>query len=318
MIPISEIHAAQRRIAGHVVPTPVAHDERLGAWLKWESRQLTHSFKPRGALNKVLSLDRAGLDRGLIACSAGNHGQGTALAARIAGSRVAVYVPAGAAQIKIDKMLALGAEVIRVPGQYGDAEAAAIIAAREQGRTYVSPYNDPLVMAGAGTIGLEWLAQTPALDILLIPVGGGGLIAGAGSAAKALRPGIKIIGVQSEASAYLHAEFHRRDMSAVVEVPTLTDGLAGSIEPGSATIGLIHEVADDVLLVTEEEIERAIAYAFQRHGEVVEGSAAVVLAAALAGRVAPAGEIGLLITGGNIDAAAHARICAGMVTSSKP
>lgn len=310
MINLEDIRAARRRIADHIQPTPVTYDDRLGVWLKWESRQVTRSFKPRGALNKVLSLAPADLERGLITCSAGNHGQGVALAAKIVGAQAEVYVPEDAASIKISNMLALGVKVVRVPGLYGDAEAAAIRAAREQSKTYVSPYNDPLVMAGAGTIALEWLEQTAGIDTLLVPVGGGGLICGVGSAAKAMRPGMRVIGVQSEASAYMHAEYYLRDMSRVVELPTLTDGLAGSIEPGSATIGLIHEVADGILLVTEDDVERAIAYAYRRYREVVEGSGAVGLGAVLAGKVTGAGTAGLLISGANIDPDKHARICA--------
>ncbi|MBI3362231.1 MAG: pyridoxal-phosphate dependent enzyme, partial [Chloroflexi bacterium] len=205
MISLDDIRSARKRIAGHIQATPVAYDNHLKVWFKWESHQVTRSFKPRGALNKVLSLSRAELDRGLIACSAGNHGQGVALASRQTGAQVQVYVPEDAAQIKIAKMIALGAEVVKVPGLYGDAEAAAIRAAHDRGKTYVSPYNDPLVIAGAGTIALEWLEQSPDIDTLLVPVGGGGLIAGVGSAAKGVRPGVKIVGVQSEASAYLHA-----------------------------------------------------------------------------------------------------------------
>ncbi|MBI3764477.1 MAG: pyridoxal-phosphate dependent enzyme, partial [Chloroflexi bacterium] len=213
MISLDDIRSARKRIADHIQVTPVAYDDRLKVWFKWENHQVTHSFKPRGALNKVVSLSRAELDRGLIACSAGNHGQGVALASRQTGAQVQVYVPEDAAQIKIDKMRALGAEVVKVPGLYGDAEAAAIRAARDLGKTYVSPYNDPLVIAGAGTVALEWLEQSPDVDTLLVPVGGGGLIAGVGSAAKGVRPDVKIVGVQSDASAYLHAEFYRRDMS---------------------------------------------------------------------------------------------------------
>ena len=245
-----------------------------------------------------------------MTCSAGNHGQGVALAGQIAGARVEVYVPQDAAAIKIDKMQALGAAVVRVPGLYGDAEAAAIRAARDQDKQYVSPYNDRLVMAGAGTTSLEFLEQAPGLTALFLPVGGGGLISGAGSAARATRPGISILGLQSENSAFMHAEFYRGDSSGVADLPTLTDGLAGSIEPGSATIPITREIAEAILLVTELEIERAIAYAYHRHGQVIEGSGAVGLAAVLAGKAPRSTEPGLLVTGGNINPDVHASICA--------
>jgi threonine dehydratase len=309
-IPLADIQAARRRVAEHILSTPVTRDEGLGLWLKWENRQITGSYKPRGALNMVLSLDRSALERGLIACSAGNHGQGVALAGQKAGASVAIYVPESTPRIKLDKMRALGAKVILVPGLYGDAEAAAMQAAREQGKVYVSPYNDPLVMAGAGTVALDWLEQTPGLGAVLIPVGGGGLISGFGSAARGLRPGLTVFGVQSEASAFMHAEYYRGNSSDVPDLPTLTDGLAGSIEPGSATIPLTRQIAAGILLVSEEEVERAIAYAYHRHGEVVEGSGAVGLAAVMAGKVESTGSLGLLVTGGNIDPDKHAAICA--------
>jgi threonine dehydratase len=309
MIPLPDIQAARQRIAEHILATPLTRDETLGVWLKWENRQITHSYKPRGALNKVLSLDRAELDRGLLTCSAGNHGQGVALAGQKSGARVTVYVPESTPQIKLDKMRALGAELVIVPGLYGDAEAAAARAAREQGQTYLSPYNDLLVMAGAGTVALDWLDQDDSFEVALVPVGGGGLISGFGSALKALRPQARVLGVQSEASAFMHAEFYRGDSSDVPDLPTLTDGLAGSIEAGSATIPITREVADDILLVTEEEIERAIAYAYHKHGEVVEGSGAVGLAAVMAGKVPSGVTYGLIVTGGNIDPAKHKAIC---------
>jgi threonine dehydratase len=258
----------------------------------------------------VLSLAPEQLTRGLVACSAGNHGQGVALAGQLAGARVQVYVPESTPAVKVDKMRALGAEVVLVPGLYGGAEAAAIRAAQEQGKVYVSPYNDPHVMAGAGTTALEFLEQAPDLTALFIPVGGGGLISGAGSAARALKPGIEIYGLQGENSAFMYAEYYTGDSSTVPDLPTLTDGLAGSIEPGSATLALTRELAQAIILLSEAEIERGIAYAYHRHGQVIEGSGAVGLAAVLAGK-APASPVpGLLVTGGNINPERHAEIVA--------
>ncbi len=301
----SDIHSARARIAPHILSTPVTFDERLGVWIKWESHQHTRSFKPRGALNKVLGLSPAELERGLLCASAGNHGQSVALAAQKVGGHVTVYVPESAPQIKIEKMLALSAEVVRVPGFFGDAEAAAICAAREQGKTFVSPYNDWQIILGAGTLGLDLAEQCPQADRWLVPVGGGGLIMGMVIAAP---PGVSVIGVQSEASAFLYEEFHHRDMSGVVEMPSLGDGLAGAVEPGSVTIEGIHTAAD-VRLVTEPQIAEAIAYAYHIHGEVVEGSGAVVLAAVLSGQLQGEGRTALAITGGNIDPDKHRMLC---------
>lgn len=307
LIPLAEIQAAAGRIAPHVRPTPVTRDERLGAWLKWESKQVTGSFKPRGALNKVLSLPAEARARGLVACSAGNHGQGVALAAGIAGAQVRVYVPEAAAAVKVEKMRQMGAEVIHVPGIYADAERAAMGVARDEGQTFVSPYDDRAIIAGQGTLALEWLEQTPSLATALIPVGGGGLIAGVGAALRALRPQTRVIGVQSAAHAYLHTFFHGGDVRAVVEAPSHADGLAGGLNLDSMTLPMLAEACDDLLLVTEDEIEQAMAYAYKEYGEVIEGSGAVGLAAVLTGRVT-GDHVGVLVSGGNVDADRHAAI----------
>jgi len=234
-----------------------------------------------------------------------------ALAARARDARVSVYASAGASPLKVGRMRELGAEVVLVEGGYGAAETAAIRAAANSGRTFVSPYNDPWVMAGAGTLALELIEELEGAagpSAVLIPAGGGGLLAGVGSALKQAAPGIRVVAVQSDASPYLHEAFHGRDMDAVVERPTLADGLAGPVEPGSATVPIMREVTDDFLLVTEEEIARAIAHAFRAHGEVIEGAAAVGLAAVLAGRFPPGGATVVLVTGGNIDPGRHRAI----------
>ncbi len=314
-ITLDDIQTARERIAPHVVQTPTTRDEALGrrlnakVWLKWENRQTTGSFKLRGALNKILTLPPERGSRRIIAASAGNHGQGVACAARLRGLRVTIYAPDDAPRKKLRGMAQLGAEVITVPGGYGAAEEAALAAARESEAIWVSAYNDAAIIAGAGALALEWLEQVPTLDLLLVPVGGGGLIAGVGLAAKALKPDLRLVGVQAAASAALHAAFHGRDMDAVAHHPTLADGLAGPIEPGSITVPLVRQVVDEMLLVSEAEIERAIAHACRVHGQVIEGSAAVGLAALLAGKVACAGRVvGLLVSGGNVDAERHAEV----------
>jgi len=173
----------------------------------------------------------------------------------------------------------------------------------------VSPYNDPLVIAGQGTLGLEFLEQVPDLDAVLVPVGGGGLISGVGLALKALKPGMAVIGVGVEASPFLHVLYHRGDVEAIVEKPTLAEGLAGPVEEGSITIDLIRQLADDFILVTEAEVSDAIAYAYRSLGEVVEGAGSVGLAALLAGRFRPAGQsVGVVISGRNIDTSELERI----------
>ena len=308
MISLSEIRAARARITPPILTTPVTYDPDLQVWLKWESRQITGSFKPRGALNKVLSLPPERRAAGLVAASAGNHGQGVALAGKQVGAMVTVYASEQASPLKVAKMRALGAEVILLPGRYGVVEAVAIRAARESGRTYVSPYNDRQVMAGAGTLGLEVWEQVPGLEQTLIPAGGGGLLGGTGSALKQLNPAMQVIAVQNETSAYLYTDFHGGDMATVLEEDSLADGLSGAVEPGSTTVPLMHEVTDDFLLVSEAEIARAIVYAWERHGERLEGSGAVGLAAVLAGKVETGPVTVIVVSGGNIDEDIHARV----------
>ncbi len=309
MIPVAEIKAARERIAPHLRRTPLTFDPALRLWLKWESQQVTGSFKPRGALNKVLALQEGELRAGLVACSAGNHGQGVALAGRVLGARVTVFVSEKASPLKIEKMRALGAEVIPVHGGYAEAEAAALDDASTSGRIFVSPYNDRHVMAGGGTLALELLEEVTA-RVVIIPAGGGGLLAGMGSALKQRDPTIRVIAVQSAASPFLYQAFHGGDPEAVVEEPSLADGLAGALEPGSETIPIMREVADDFMLVTEEEIARAIAYTYRAHGQVIEGAAAVSLAAVAAGRIEPIEPTVAMVTGGNIDPDRHQALVA--------
>jgi len=320
-ITLDDIQSARERIAPHVVPTPTTRDETLGqqleteVWFKWENRQATGSFKLRGALNKILSLSPERASGGVIAASSGNHGLGVAYAARLRGVGVAIYVPDDTPRKKLRGMAQLGAELVTVPGGYGAAEDAALVAVLDSEAVWVSAYNDAEIVAGQGTLALEWLEQVPALDMLLVPVGGGGLISGVGLAAKALKSDGRIVGVQAAASAALYAGFHGRDMEAVTHHPTLAHGLAGPVEAGSITISLVKQVTDEILLVSEAEIEQAMAYAYRVHGEVIEGAGAVGLAALLADRVACTGRVvGVLVSGGNVDPERHATILARQAT----
>jgi threonine dehydratase len=212
---------------------------------------------------------------------------------------------------KIAAMRDLGAEVIAVPGGYGEAEAAAIADADASGRLWVSPYNDDLIMAGQGTVAIEIARDLDAHErvTVWVPAGGGGLAAGVGSALRALHPHWKVVAAQSEASAFLHAHFHRRDMSRVVESQSLADGLAGPVEAGSRTLDIILEVVDDFVLVDEPSVAAAIAEAWWRYGERIEGSAAVALAAARKHGAEHAGEHVVILTGGNLSPDMHSRIC---------
>ncbi|HNB50861.1 MAG TPA: pyridoxal-phosphate dependent enzyme [Anaerolineales bacterium] len=304
MLTLSSFQDAQARIQRFITQTPLSFDSHARLHFKWENHQPTHSFKVRGAINKILAMET--IPPLLITGSAGNHGQAVARAAQIMrahgrDTHAWVFVPENAPNVKVNRMLEMGAKVERVPGLYADAEAKAIRTAREAGVPFISPYNDEDVIAGAGTIALEMVEQVPTLERILVPAGGGGLLSGVGLAAKAVNPAIEIIGVLAEASPYLYHQFYYGHMRDVVERPTLTDGLAGAVEEGSITLELIFQACDAVVQVTEREVAEAVAY-FHRGGEVVEGSGAVGLAAVLAGKVRADDRVtGAVVSGGNID-----------------
>lgn len=311
MIPQDWITAAGERLRGRVKRTPVTYDSALDCFMKWESQQETGSFKLRGALNKVLSLQPWEREQGLVAASAGNHGQGVAVAARLMGAQAVIFASERAVPAKLAAMRALGAEVRLVRGGYEQAEAAGIQFAAEQGNIWISPYNDAQVIAGQATVGLELLDEIPpdVLEAVVVPVGGGGLIAGVGLVLERLPAGHRprLIGVQSEASPYFHALFEGGSQDGVVERESLADGLAGRVEDGSITLPLVRSLVDEIILVSEEEIEQAIAAAWQRYGAAIEGSAAVTLAATLSGKFTQR-PAALIISGGNIQPEVHQAI----------
>lgn len=302
MIKADWVVEALERIKPLTVLTPVTRDPKLEISYKWENHQVTGSFKLRGAANKVFSLKEDALGKGLVTCSAGNHGQGVAVAASRRGSECIVYVSDHASQLKINAMRQLGAEVRLVSGSYVEAERTAIIHAQRSGATFVSPYNDELVIAGQGTIGIEIVNQMQdwsEVEALLVPVGGGGLISGLGVYLSTLRKPPKLIGVQSEASSFAYRVFHTGTQTGVVETESIAEGLAGEIDRNSITIPLMQQYIDDFVLVSEEQIREAIRYCWINYHEVVEGSAVVGLAARLAGKI-QSRHTATIITGGNI------------------
>jgi len=309
-IPAEWLTQAVERIAPHICITPLTYDSQNDLYLKWENHQITGSFKARGALNKVLSLEDWERQRGLVTASAGNHGQGVALAGKLTGTRVIVFASEHATSAKVDAMRALGAEVRLVPGGYGEAEQAGLQHAARSGATWVSAYNDGQVIAGQGTLGLEILKQLKETRFTtwVVPAGGGGLAAGIGTAIRMLsQAGSKLIAVSSEASPFLHGLYYTGSQEGIVELPSLADGLAGPVEPGSVTIPLTRETIDVFVLVTEEEIRDAIAHAWQCYNERIEGSAAAALAAVLSCKISARPAI-VVLTGGNIQPEVHARI----------
>lgn len=306
MIPREWFEEAWRRIGPHIVRTPLTRDAARDIFLKWENHQVTGSFKARGALNKILGLAAWERDAGLVAASAGNHGQGVAFAAGLAGAKAEIFVPAHAVPAKVEAIRALGAEVHKVEGSYVETEAAAKKHAQEHGKTFISPYNDGQVIAGQGTAAVEVRDQLSeawgltAMDIptWIIPASGGGLICGCAAALanEGTRP--RMIGVQPAASPFTYNLFHHGTQEGVRDDPTLADGLSGGIDEDSITIPMMRELVDDMVLVSEESIERAIAFAWWTYGERLEGSGAAALAAVLDGAVL--GRCVVVLTGGNI------------------
>ncbi len=314
-VDLAAAQAAQRRIAAHIRRTPARKAPAEGLWLKCENRQITGSFKLRGALNRVLSLSAEEASQGILAASAGNHGQGVAYAARLRGLKAKIVVPEHAVAEKVAAIRALGAEVVLIPGEYAEAEAAGLRLAREENRIWISPYNDPGVVAGQATVGLELAEELSLSDPLrrwevFVPASGGGLVCGVGLALKALAPRTRVIGVQPRACGYLHAYLHGRRMSSVVETETIADGLSGPVEAGSITLDLLPAVVDEVLLVEESEIEEAMRWASEAAQETIEPSAAVALAAARKDGDRHMERV-VVLSGGNVSAALLARVLAG-------
>jgi threonine dehydratase len=309
MIPMEWITQAKARIAPHIRVTPFTYDPKKDLFIKWENHQITGSFKIRGALNKVLNLQRWELEKGLVTASAGNHGQGLAMAGKLAGGNVKIFCSKQAVPAKVEAMKALGAEVILVDGGYGEAELAGLSFARNGGGTWVSAYNDGQVIAGQGTIAMEILEEQayPVQSCWIVPAGGGGLISGIGTVLKHKQPTSQLVAVQAQASPFFHSLYHRGTQAAIEDQPTLADGLAGPVEPNSLTIPIVRQLVDEFVLVSEEEIAQAIAFAWNEYGERIEGSAAAGLAAVLFNKITSKPAV-VIVTGGNIQPEVHARI----------
>ena len=304
---IRDVLLAARRIAPYALRTPLERSAALSAeagtavWLKLECQQRTGSFKRRGAINRLLTLPDAARARGVLTCSAGNHGLGVAEAARLTGTVATIVVPRNASPAKIAGLRRAGVETLLIGADYDEAEAEAPRIAAARGLTFVSPYDDPAVIAGAGTVALEILLDLPDAGTIVVPVGGGGLAAGVGIVARALAPELRTIGVQSEASAAMAASLAAGALVPVASGPTLADGLAGNIAAGSITFPLVRDHLDGVLAVPEAAIAAAMLTFLDRHHLVVEGAGAVGLAALQRGRLADApGPLVLIVSGGNV------------------
>lgn len=309
MIPTNWLEDAAERIAPYIRRTPITYIPQQDLFVKWENQQVTGSFKVRGAFNKILCLEEWERAQGLVTASAGNHGQGVAMAGKKVGAKVTVFASEHAVPAKIEAMRALGAQVILIPGGYGDAEKAGLEYAKTSGAVWISPYNDGQVIAGQGTLGIEIYRDLPPLreSTWVIPAGGGGLVSGIGAALEDINPHPHLVAAQSEASPFLCSLFQHTTQDGVIELDSLADGLAGPVEPGSLTIPLVRQYVDEFVLVSENEIARAIAFCWQQYSEKIEGSAAAALAAVLFNKVKSRPAV-VLISGGNIQPELHAEI----------
>jgi threonine dehydratase len=300
-----DIAQAAHRLAGRIVRTPCLRSETLSAitgcevWLKFENLQFTASFKERGALNRLAQLSDAERARGVLAVSAGNHAQGVALHARRLGIPATIVMPRFTPSVKVEATRAFGPRIVLEGDTFDDARARGLELARDEGLVFVHPYDDAQVIAGQGTIALEMLDEAPELDTLVIAVGGGGLISGIALAARARRPGIEVIGVQTERYPAMHDAFHGTHHPQ--GTGTIAEGIAVG-RPGELTTRLVREHVADVLLVGEGDIEHAIVTLLEIEKTVVEGAGAAGLAALLVHRARFAGRrVGLVLCGGNID-----------------
>lgn len=311
MLTLADVQAAAERIRPYVVRTPLERSAALSemygtdVWLKYECFQLTGSFKLRGALNALQTLDIPAVRGHVVTASAGNHGLGVARAAAQLGMSATVVVSNTASAAKVEALRRSGAELVQAGQTYDEAEAAAIRLAEERRLPFISAYNHPGVVAGGGTVALETLEDLPGVRTLVVPAGGGGLIGGVGVAAHGIDPSIAIIGVQSEASPALRAVLDHGRAVTVDVLPTLADGLAGNIESGSITIELLKRHVREVALVTEQQIASAMQWLLWHAHVVVEGSGAVGVAALLDRRVEAEveGPVAIVLSGRNIAAA---------------
>jgi len=309
VIELEDVQAAARRLRGVADPTPVLTsrtlDGAVGAsvHVKAECFQRGGAFKFRGAYNKISSLPQEELAHGVLAYSSGNHAQAVAIAARLLGASATIVMPADAPEAKVDATRGYGAEIVTYDRWTESREEIGARLAAERGSVLVRPYDDPLVMAGQGTTALELLEDVPELDVLVVPVSGGGLIAGCATAAKALLPGIRVVGVEPEAG-----DDTRRSLAAGervrIDVPrTIADGLQAS-EPGELTFEVNRLRVDEIVTVGDSEIVDAMAFLFDRMKLVTEPSGAIGVAALLAGRLDVRSErVGVVLSGGNVGVA---------------
>ena len=318
---LTDLLAAQQTIQPHVWHTPLMPSAGLSrlsgcdAYLKLECWQQTGSFKVRGALRKLSTLSPEQWERGIVTASAGNHGLGVAYASQALGlPAVTIFVPESAPDTKVERLQTYDCQVRRAGADYDAAHAIAEAFAREEDALYISAYDDPVVIAGQGTVGLEALEDLPTADLLLVPVGGGGLIAGIAIAARAINPAARILGIQPEASPAAHLSLRDgRPYETYPAGPTICDGLAGGF--GRVPFEIAGDLIDEIVVVPEADVRRAVAWLLSREQLVVEGSGAIAIAPLLNGQVEAQGSrVVAVLTGRNLDASQLHRILAEQTT----
>ena len=282
--------------------TPVIPFDRRtpNLFIKAENLQKTGSFKIRGAFNKLSSLTAEEASKGVIACSAGNHAQGVAYSAMSLGMRSVICMPDYAPVMKVEGTRAFGAEVVLVPGNYDDSAKEAKRLADEMGYTFAHPFNDPYVIAGQGTIGLEILSQMPDVEQIVVPVGGGGLISGVAVAVKSLKPDVRVIGVQTINVPSMYASFGLDELETLKDRATIADGIH-VLTPGDLTFELVGKYVDDIVTVRENEIEAAMVTLMERSKLVAEGAGATSVAAFMYDRIDTELKTVAVVSGGNVD-----------------
>jgi threonine dehydratase len=314
MVTLADIQAAERRITGHVIRTPLVYSPSISAltgarvYLKLETLQKAGSFKVRGASNKILANIAAVREHGVVAASAGNHAQGVAVAAHAAGVRATIVMPSWASVSKQEATRGYGADVVI----YGSSLEESIGRTAElalEGRLFIHPYDDDEVIAGQGTIGLEILDDLPGADMIVVPVGGGGLIAGIATAVKTIKPDIRIIGAQAAVCPSASEAIAAGSPVRITGRPTIADGIRVA-ESGARTFPILQELVDQVVLTSEEEIADAMLLLLERKHIVAEGAGAAPLAALLNGsiEIPQRNTVVLVISGGNVDSAQLFRI----------
>jgi len=312
MLTLDNVYRARNLLKDVVKNTDVIYAPKLREgtqlYLKTENLQITGSFKIRGSYYKISKLSDEEKKRGVVACSAGNHAQGVALAAAKSGIKSVICLPDGAPISKIEATKSYGAEVCLVPGVYDDAYKRALELRDKEGYTFIHPFNDVDVIAGQGTIGLELVEQLPDVDAVIVPIGGGGLIAGIAFTLKTINPSVKVYGVQAAGAPSMYKSVKNGNIETLDKVSTIADGIAVKT-PGDLTYDIVSKYVDEIVTVSDDEISAAILALMEQHKLVTEGAGAVAVAAAMFGKINLDGKKAVaLLSGGNIDVTILSRV----------